>query len=71
MLTFNVTDHVSGLNLNDWSSGGEYDGVASIFNSTPAVACALGFIISYTVISGFIFGQNRLQLLKRYHWYDV
>jgi hypothetical protein len=71
MLTLHVQYNVSGLNINDWSSGGEYDGVATIFNSSPAVACALGFILSYSGITLIIFGSNRLQLMKRYRWYNM
>jgi hypothetical protein len=59
------------LNLADWSVGGEYQSVAKIFHTTPQGAAAIGFSLSYLCISGFIFGQNRLQLFKRYRWYDM
>jgi hypothetical protein len=71
MIFLKVTYNVSGLNLHDWSDGGEYSSVAQIFNCSPQIAAALGFTISYLVITGFIFAQNRLQLLKRYRWYDM
>jgi hypothetical protein len=70
MISFHLTMNVSGLSLYDWSYG-EYAPVAQIFHTSPAGAAALGFILSYTIISGFIFAQNRLQLLKRYRWYDM
>jgi hypothetical protein len=71
MISFNLTNNVSGLNLNDWSDGGEYSSVAQIFGSSPGVAAGLGFTLCYLVITGFIFAQNRLQHLKRYRWYDM
>jgi hypothetical protein len=70
MLTLHVQYNVSGLILYDWDMG-EYSAVAQILHVSPAVAAFFGFSISYLVISGFIFGQNRLQLLKRYRWYDI
>jgi hypothetical protein len=71
MVSLNVTDHVSGLNLNDWDLGGEYSGVAEIFKVGPAAAAAIGFSLSYLCISGIIWGQSCLQKFKRYRWYDM
>jgi hypothetical protein len=70
MISFHLQQNVSGLSLYDWSEG-EYASVAQIFHTTPVGAAAIGFSLSYLVISGFIFSQNRLQLLKRYRWYDM
>jgi hypothetical protein len=71
MLTLKVTNNVSGLNINDWADGGEYSGVAQMFKVSPGVAAAIGFALSYSCISLFIFLQNRLQLWKRYRWYNM
>jgi hypothetical protein len=71
MIGFNLTTHVSGLNLGDWSPGGEYYVIAQIFNSPPALAATYGFTICYTIVSLIGFCQNRLQHIKKYRWYDI
>jgi hypothetical protein len=70
MSALNVSQNVSGLNMNDWAWG-EYNGVAQALNSSPQVACALGFIASIISISLLIFGFSYLQEIKRYHIDDV
>jgi hypothetical protein len=40
--------------------------VTELFGGNPKVAIAVSLIIAYIAISGFIFGQNRLQLIKKY-----
>jgi hypothetical protein len=71
MIGFHLTTNVSGLSLDDWAPGGEYYVVAQVFNSPPALAATYGFAFCYTVISLLIFGQNRLQHIKKYRWYDI
>lgn len=66
MTQLNVSQNVSGLNMNDWD-GGEYSGVAQVFNCSPQVAAAIGFSLSIIVISLLIFAFGTLQETKKYH----
>ncbi|MDR3257884.1 MAG: DUF5378 domain-containing protein [Mycoplasmataceae bacterium] len=70
MTAFNLQQNVSGLCIFDWSYG-EYSGVSEFFGVGPGAAAAIGFSLSYVCISLIIFLQNRVQLLKRYRWYDM
>jgi hypothetical protein len=71
MTVFNLGYNVSGLSIYDWGQSGEYSAVAEIFNVSPEIAPLIGFSLSYACISLFIFLQNRLQLLKRYRWFEM
>lgn len=74
MKSLNVTDHVSGLNINDWDpsyGNAEYSGVAISLNCSPQVAAALGFITSFITISLLIFAFGSLQEIKKYHWDNI
>jgi len=72
---------VSGLNLNDWTSMGQYHIVAEILHCSPQVAMPLGLIALPLVASGFIaindyafhrwiWRYGNAYSGKWYRWYD-
>jgi hypothetical protein len=73
MTQMNVYWNVSGLRSNDWSSSGEYSGVASFLNLDDnhlGGAAAFGLSVSYIFISLFIYLQSKLQNARKYSKYD-
>ena len=61
-----ITDHVTGLLIADWKSGGEYNMVAQALNCSPVVAMIVGYTACILAVNAIIGVQVLVQKAKPY-----